>query len=69
VAIWSLGLTNLDVLSAVHTTLMTCVKQEEWHSLGEGSPEQGRVNEAYWKRWAVGRTVFGDWIGWALKRI
>jgi hypothetical protein len=65
----TLALTNLDVLYAVHTTLMICVTPEEWHSLGEGSQAQRRVAEAYKKRctrmgggWEQGvRRV--DWLG------
>ena len=33
----SAALTNLDVLYAVLSTLMTFVTTEEWHLLGEGS--------------------------------
>jgi len=65
----SAALTNLDVLYAVHSTLMTCVTSEEWHSLGEGSRAQRRVAEAYKTRctrmgggWEGGvRRV--DWLG------
>jgi hypothetical protein len=65
----TLALTNLDVLYAVHTTLMACVTPEEWHSLGEGSRAQRHVAEAYKKRctrmgggWEGGiRRV--DWLG------
>jgi hypothetical protein len=65
----SAALTNLDVLYAVHSTLMTCVTPEEWHSLGEGSRAQRRVAEAYKERctrmgggWEGGvRRV--DWLG------
>ena len=65
----SAALTNLDVLYAVHSTLMTCVTPEEWHSLGEGSRAQRRVAEAYKERctrmgggWEAGvRRV--DWLG------
>ena len=65
----SAALTNLDVLYAVHATLMTCVTPEEWHSLGEGSRAQRRVAEAYKQRctrmgggWEGGiRRV--DWLG------
>jgi len=65
----TLALTNLDVLYAVHTALMTPVTPEEWHSLGEGSRAQRRVAEAYKKRctrmgggWEQGvRRV--DWLG------
>ena len=65
----TLALTNLDVLYAVHTTLMTPVTPEVWHSLGEGSRAQRRVAEAYRKRCT--RTDGGwddgvrrlDWLG------
>jgi hypothetical protein len=53
------ALTNLDVLYAVHTTLMTRVTHEEWHSLGEGSLEQRHISEAYRKRC----TRMGGWEG------
>jgi hypothetical protein len=65
----SVALTNLDVLYAVHTTLMTRVTPEEWEALGEGSKSQRRVAEAYKLRctrmgggWEEGiRRV--DWLG------
>jgi len=65
----SAALTNLDVLYAVHTTLMACVTPEEWHGLGEGSRAQRRVAEAYKERctrmgggWEGGiRRI--DWLG------
>ena len=65
----SAALTNLDVLYAVHTTLMTRVTPEEWAALGEGSRAQRRVAEAYKQRctrmgggWEEGiRRV--DWLG------
>jgi hypothetical protein len=64
----SAALTNLDVLYAVHTTLMTCVTHEEWGTLGSGWPEQ-RVAEAYKKRctrmgggWEGGVRRL-DWLG------
>ncbi|KAH9968499.1 hypothetical protein BGW80DRAFT_1461889 [Lactifluus volemus] len=65
----SVALTNLDVLYAVHTSLMTCVTSEEWNSLGEGSRDQRRVAEAYKKRctrmgggWEGGIRRL-DWLG------
>jgi hypothetical protein len=65
----TLALTNLDVLYAVHATLMTCVTPGEWHSLGEGSGAQRRVAEAYKKRctrmgggWDDGVRRL-DWLG------
>jgi hypothetical protein len=35
-------LTNLDMLYAVHSTLMICLTPEEWHSLSQGSRVQRR---------------------------
>ncbi|KAF8267143.1 hypothetical protein EI94DRAFT_1731310, partial [Lactarius quietus] len=69
VAVGPIALTNLDVLYAVHTTLMTRVTPEEWAALGEGSKAQRRVAEAYKQRctrmgggWEGGiRRV--DWLG------
>ena len=57
------------MLYAVHSTLMTPVTPEEWHSLGEGSRAQRHVAEAYKERctrmgggWEGGvRRV--DWLG------
>ncbi|KAI0261861.1 hypothetical protein BC834DRAFT_829629 [Gloeopeniophorella convolvens] len=63
------ALTNLDVLYAVHTTLMTRVTPEEWASLGNGSRAQRRVADAYEKRctrmgggWEGGVRRL-DWLG------
>jgi len=62
-------LTILDVLYAVHSTLMICITPEEWHSLGEGSRAQRRVARAYKKRcWRIrGGSEGGvrrvDWLG------
>jgi hypothetical protein len=67
------ALTNLDVLYAVHTTLMTCVTPEEWHCSGRAHarsaafPRRTRNVVRVWA--AVGRMAFGGWIGWAVKRI
>ncbi|KAN0137852.1 hypothetical protein V8E53_004336 [Lactarius tabidus] len=65
----SVALTNLDVLYAVHTTLVTRVTPEEWAALGEGSKAQRRVAEAYKQRctrmgggWEEG-TRRVDWLG------
>ncbi|KAI0947672.1 hypothetical protein AcW1_009373 [Taiwanofungus camphoratus] len=63
------AITNLDVLYAVHTTLMTPVTPEEWEALGHGSKAQQRVACAYEQRctrmgggWEGGvRRV--DWLG------
>ncbi|KAH9916030.1 uncharacterized protein B0H18DRAFT_1087397 [Fomitopsis serialis] len=62
-------ITNLDVLYAVHTTLMTPVTPEEWAALGNGSRAQQKVAKAYERRctrmgggWEAGvRRV--DWLG------
>jgi len=42
--------TNLDMLYAVHSTLMTCLTLEEWHSLSEGLRVQCLVTEVYKER-------------------
>ncbi|CAL1698880.1 unnamed protein product [Somion occarium] len=63
------AITNLDVLYAVHTTLLTPVTPEEWESLGHGSRAQHKVTKAYEKRctrmgggWEGGvRRI--DWLG------
>jgi hypothetical protein len=61
-------ITNLDVLYAVHTTLLARVTPEEWEALGNGSKAQRKVTKAYEKRctstggWESGvRRV--DWLG------
>jgi len=61
-------ITNLDVLYAVHTTLLSRVTPEEWEALGNGSKAQRKVAKAYEKRcnamggWEGGvRRV--DWLG------
>jgi hypothetical protein len=46
----SAALTILDVVYAVHVTLMTRVTPEEWASLGDGSKAQRRVALAYERR-------------------
>lgn len=53
-------LTNLDVLYAVHTTLMTRVTPEEWEHLGYGSKAQRKVAAAYEKRC---QRMGGGWEG------
>ncbi len=65
----SASLTNLDVLYAVHSTLMTPITHEEWYSLGEGLRAQRRVAEAYKMRctrmgggWEKG-VMRVDWLG------
>ncbi|CCM05836.1 uncharacterized protein FIBRA_08072 [Fibroporia radiculosa] len=62
-------ITNLDVLYAVHTTLMTPVTPEEWDALGRGSKAQQKATRAYERRctrmgggWEAGvRRI--DWLG------
>ena len=62
-------LTNLDVLYAVHTTLMVPVTPEEWDALGHGSKAQQKATRAYERRcsrmgggWEGGvRRI--DWLG------
>jgi hypothetical protein len=56
----SAALTNLDVLYAVHTTLMTRVTPEEWASLGNGSKAQRKVAAAYERRCT---RMGGGWEG------
>ena len=62
-------ITNLDVLYAIHTTLIAQVTPEEWESLGDGSKAQRRVARAYRRRCAppVGGGENGvrrlDWLG------
>ncbi|KAI0041948.1 hypothetical protein FA95DRAFT_631371 [Auriscalpium vulgare] len=51
-------LTNLDVLHAVHNTLMLRVTPEEWESLGKGSKAQRKVAAAYQERC---RRMGGGW--------
>jgi hypothetical protein len=63
------AITNLDVLYAVHTMLLTPVTPEEWESLGHGTRAQQKVTRAYEKRctrmgggWEGGvRRI--DWLG------
>jgi hypothetical protein len=52
-------ITNLDVLYAIHTTLLARVTPEEWEALGNGSKAQRKVTRAYEKRCSV----MGDWEG------
>ena len=62
-------ITILDLLYAVHTTLLTPITPEEWESLGTGSRAQQRVTRAYERRctrmgggWEGGvRRI--DWLG------
>ena len=63
------SISNLDVLYAVHTTLMVPVTPEEWDALGNGSKAQQKVTRAYERRcsrmgggWEGGvRRI--DWLG------
>ncbi|KAI0628654.1 hypothetical protein C8Q77DRAFT_1220813 [Trametes polyzona] len=63
------AITNLDVLYAVHTTLMVPITPEEWEALGHGSKAQQKVTRAYERRctrmgggWEGGvRRI--DWLG------
>ncbi|KAI0667213.1 hypothetical protein C8Q78DRAFT_982473 [Trametes maxima] len=65
----SSSITNLDVLYAVHTTLMVPITPEEWEALGHGSRAQQKVTRAYERRctrmgggWEGGvRRI--DWLG------
>ncbi|EJF56903.1 hypothetical protein BD309DRAFT_533252 [Dichomitus squalens] len=62
-------ITNLDVLYAVHNTLMVPITPEEWEALGHGSKAQQKVTAAYQRRctrmgggWEGGvRRI--DWLG------
>ena len=53
-------LTNLDVLYAVHKTLLARAAPEEWDALGAGSHAQRRVSEAYEDRCVQ---IGGGWVG------
>ena len=52
-------ITNLDVLYAIHTTLLARVTPEEWEALGNGSKAHRKVTRAYEKRCSV----MGGWEG------
>ena len=61
-------ITNLDVLYAIHTTLISQVTPEEWEKLENGSKAQRRVARAYDRRCSVmGGRESGvrrvDWLG------
>lgn len=43
-------ITNLDVLYALHTTLLARVTPQEWEALGHGSRAQEKVTQAYERR-------------------
>ncbi|KAI1788002.1 hypothetical protein LXA43DRAFT_674566 [Ganoderma leucocontextum] len=63
------SISNLDVLYAVHNTLMVPITPEEWEALGHGSKAQQKVTRAYERRctrmgggWEGGvRRI--DWLG------
>jgi hypothetical protein len=52
-------ITNLDILYAIHTTLLARVTPEEWEALGNGSKAQRKVTRAYEKRCSI----MGGWEG------
>jgi hypothetical protein len=52
--------TNLDLLYALHTTLLTRVTPQEWEALGHGSRAQKKVTQAYEKRC---KRMGGGWDG------
>ncbi|KAH7920764.1 hypothetical protein BV22DRAFT_1107532 [Leucogyrophana mollusca] len=54
------AITNLDLLYALHTTLLTRVTPQEWESLGHGSRAQRKVTRAYEKRCTK---MGGGWEG------
>ncbi|TFK46559.1 hypothetical protein OE88DRAFT_1638253, partial [Heliocybe sulcata] len=54
------AISNLDVLYALHATLLTRVTPGEWEALGRGSRAQRRVTRAYEKRCA---RMGGGWEG------
>ncbi|KAF7976652.1 hypothetical protein HWV62_5981 [Athelia sp. TMB] len=54
------AITNLDLLYALHTTLLTRVTPAEWEALGRGSRAQRKVTEAYEKRC---KRMGGGWEG------
>lgn len=54
------AITNLDVLYALHNTLLTRVTPQEWEALGHGSRAQRKVTEAYEKRC---KRMGGGWEG------
>ncbi|KAH9917113.1 uncharacterized protein BXZ73DRAFT_105591 [Epithele typhae] len=63
------SISNLDVLCAVHATLLEPVTPEEWEALGAGSKAQQKVTAAYQRRctrqgggWANG-VLRIDWLG------
>ncbi|KAH8070762.1 hypothetical protein BXZ70DRAFT_775189 [Cristinia sonorae] len=59
------AITILDVLYAVHTTLLMPVTPDEWDALGHGSRAQQKVTKAYEKRCT---RMGGGWEG-GVKRI
>lgn len=56
----SSNISNLDLLYALHATLLTRVTPQEWEALGHGSRAQRKVTRAYEKRCTKMR---GGWEG------
>ncbi|KAG9308206.1 hypothetical protein JVU11DRAFT_12219 [Chiua virens] len=56
----SSNITNLDLLYALHTTLMIRVTPQEWEALGHGSRAQRKVTRGYEKRCTK---MGGGWEG------
>ncbi|KAI6027053.1 hypothetical protein EDC04DRAFT_3142960 [Pisolithus marmoratus] len=56
----SSSITNLDVLYALHATLLTRITPQEWEALGHGSRAQRKVTRAYEKRCSK---MGGGWEG------
>jgi len=54
------AITNLDVLYALHSTLLTCITPQEWEALGHGSRAQRKVTQAYESRC---KRMGGGWEG------
>ncbi|KAH7908897.1 hypothetical protein BJ138DRAFT_304232 [Hygrophoropsis aurantiaca] len=54
------AITNLDLLYALHTTLLTRVTPQEWEALGHGSRAQRKATRAYEKRCTK---MGGGWEG------
>lgn len=53
-------ITNLDLLHALHETLLTRVTPQEWEALGNGSRAQRKVTQAYEQRCT---RLGGGWEG------
>lgn len=56
----SSSITNLDLLYALHATLLTRITPQEWEGLGHGSRAQRKVTRAYEKRCTK---MGGGWEG------